>query len=228
MNIVLFKDVTTEDILTDLETEAKKYAGLYVDMENAPERKYVKDKAALVAGMLKTLDRARIDKSKQYKNSVEAEALEIKQRLQAVNAPFQVLIDDHKQKRDKILAEEKRLADEERERLSKEADHEAALMMDKIYLHEKADREREQKERDDEIRRQAAIQAERDIDRKITIEAERVKRDKEARENNVRHLASVNNEILAVLIRNSISEHDAKKMIKLAARGSLPNLTINY
>ena len=61
--IKILTSVTTEEVLKGLEVDAKAYEGLYVDMENKPERKYVKDKAALISGMLKTLDRARIDES---------------------------------------------------------------------------------------------------------------------------------------------------------------------
>jgi len=60
MEIAIFKEVTTESALIELEAEGKKYDGLYVDMDKAPERKYVKDKAAFIAGLLKKLDRTRI------------------------------------------------------------------------------------------------------------------------------------------------------------------------
>ena len=109
MSIVLFKEITTEDVLLELEAEGKKYEGLYVDMEDKKQRKYVKDSAALVNGLLKKVERARIDKSKEYKANVEAEAKEITARLEAANAPFSLLIEAHSESRKQILAEEKRV-----------------------------------------------------------------------------------------------------------------------
>ena len=53
MEIAIFESVIIDDALIELEAEGKKYEGLYVDMENAPERKYVKDKAALISGLKK-------------------------------------------------------------------------------------------------------------------------------------------------------------------------------
>ena len=64
MSITLFKEITTEEALSKLEADGKKYTGLYVDMEDKEQRKYVKDSAALIIGLLKKVDRARIDKSK--------------------------------------------------------------------------------------------------------------------------------------------------------------------
>jgi len=107
MNITVFESVTTESALIELEAEGKKYAGLYVDMDNAPERKYVKDKAASIAGLLKKLDRTRIDAAKDYKVEVEKQAQAIKSRLQDANSNFQLLIDGYNIERKKILDEEK-------------------------------------------------------------------------------------------------------------------------
>ncbi len=53
MKVSIFKELTTEDQLCQLEAEAEKYTGLHVEMENKDERKFVKDKASLIAGMRK-------------------------------------------------------------------------------------------------------------------------------------------------------------------------------
>ena len=45
MDIVIFKDLTTNDYLDQLKEESEKYTGLYVDMNVPEQRKYVKDKA---------------------------------------------------------------------------------------------------------------------------------------------------------------------------------------
>ncbi len=111
MSIVLFKEITTEEVLTGLEADGQKYTGLYVDMEDKKQRKYVKDSAALINGLLKKVERARIDKSKEYKANVEAEAKSITARLEEANKPFSLLIDAHNDKRKAELAEEKRVAE---------------------------------------------------------------------------------------------------------------------
>ena len=171
--IKILTSVTTEEVLKGLEVDAKAYEGLYVDMENKPERKYVKDKAALISGMLKTLDRARIDESKNYKTLVEAEAASIKERLENANKPFTLLIDEHKEKRAKELAKIKEI--EERKALAeqKEADHESAIMEDKVRTFEKAEAEKVEKERLDaeraEIEKAAKEQAEREAQAAIDL-----------------------------------------------------------
>ena len=73
-SIVIFTELTTEQKLADIEKQSKQYEGLVVDMNLPAERKKVKESASLINDMLKTLDRARIDKAKDYKSKVEAEA----------------------------------------------------------------------------------------------------------------------------------------------------------
>jgi len=142
MEVSIFNEITTNEILVDLEAEAKKYEGLYVDMDNKEERKYVKDKAVLISSLLKTLDRARIDKSKDYKILVESEAANIKGRLEDANKPFTLLIDEHKEKRAKELAKIKEIEDRKALAEQIEADHESAIMEDKVRTFEKAEAEK--------------------------------------------------------------------------------------
>ena len=59
-----------------------------------------------------------------------------------------------------------------------------------------------------------------------TIKAEQDAQDK--REANKAHLASINNSILDCLVFNGIDKESAKIMIRLAAKGELPNVRINY
>ena len=107
--VKLFKELTTEEALVSIEVEAAKHVGLYVDMADSKQRKYVKDKAVAINGILKKLDRARIDKAKDYKIEIESEAGQIKARLEAANEPFTLLIDSYNEERAKVLAEEKRV-----------------------------------------------------------------------------------------------------------------------
>ena len=184
MSIVLFKEITTEENLKQLEAEGIKYAGLYVDMEVAKERKFIKDSAALINGLLKKVDRARIDKSKEFKVSVEAEAASLTARLEEANKPFSALIDDYNTSRKAILAEEKRIADaKEADRLAviaqaeRDDHHEMAiLMMAEDFRQRAADKkkaEAEQEIRNKEIADQATKDAESKAEQDIKDAQER-------------------------------------------------------
>ena len=165
MEVSIFNEITTNEILVDLEAEAKKYEGLYVDMDNKEERKYVKDKAVLISSLLKTLDRARIDKSKDYKILVESEAANIKGRLEDANKPFTLLIDEHKEKRAKELAKIKEIEDRKALAEQIEADHESAIMEDKVRTFEKAEAEKALAELAEERRIEAERQSKIDSDK---------------------------------------------------------------
>lgn len=173
MTITLFKSITTEESLQALEAEGEKYTGLVVDMDNAKERKYVKDGAALIAGYLKKLDRARIDLSRDYKNSVEAEAADIKARLEKANEPYTLLIDMHKAKRAKILAEEKAREEAKALLIRIEEDHETGLMMNKVFDIDKAEAIAAQEARDKVI----ADNARKDAEERLRLIEEKAKQD---------------------------------------------------
>ena len=106
-NIVIFKELTTEEQLIEIEEQSKQYQGLIVDMNKPNERKKVKESASLINDMLKTLDRARIDKAKDFKSKVEAEAELIRNRLETANKPLTALIDAHAEEQRKIRDAEK-------------------------------------------------------------------------------------------------------------------------
>lgn len=164
MKVSIFKELTTDEYLQELEAKAGEYEGLYVDMDNAQERKFVKDKAYDIQQLIKKIDRKRIDESKQYKAKVEAEAALITERLQSANAPFQFLIDQHKAERAKILAEEKAIREAEELAIQIQVDHEDAINLNKLFELEKAERERIAKENHDklvaEIAEQERVKAE--------------------------------------------------------------------
>jgi len=235
MEIAIFKELTTEDFLQQLEAESAKYEGLYVDMDNKEERKYVKDKAVVINDMLKKLDRARIDKSEAYKKQVEDEAAAIKFRLESANKPFTLLIDEHKAKRAAELAEIKRVEDMKAQAEQYQLDHEEAIMLNRIWDLEaeerKADYERQKQaqiEREALIAKEAAERAatiERD---KIIAEQQRAENERLKREADINHQASVNREALSCLVDNGIDEATAKEVIKLIAKKQIKNVTINY
>lgn len=234
-NLVLFSDLTTDEKLAQLEAEGEKYQGLYVDMADKEQRKFVKDQASFVTDLLKKLDRKRIDLSKQYKSQVEAEAKEIKLRLEKANSPFTALIDEWNAERKRILDEEKRAQAEIELQSQIESDHDEAIQLNRLWDLEKVERERQreierhqQVEREKQIAEQAAKQAliNAESERQAQLQHEESARLK--RESDTEHKRKVNNSILAVLAENGIGEQDAITVIKLAAKGLLPNTQINY
>jgi len=258
MSIAIFKEVTTEEALQALEAEGEKYTGLFVDMDNPEERKYVKDAASEIGGMLKTLDRARIDKARDFKMAIELEAKEIKGRLLVANEPYTLLIDAHNEKRAEILAKKKAREDAAELLLKIAEDHDSAIMEDKVRQLEKVEADRLQKDRDDKIAADATalakleheaalalaeaqrVQAIKDAEDKAEREArakddariadeKRVQEEQAAREANKEHCRKVNNEILADLVSSlDISDEAAMQIIKVIVTGKIANTKITY
>ena len=228
MNVTLFKDLTTDEHLTELEANSEEYDGLYVDMEVAEQRKYVKGKTADIKDIIKRVNSARIKKSKDYRILVEAEAVSIIARLEKANEPFTLLIDDYDAARKVILDAEKasKLAIENA--AQKLIDHEFAILLDKSYLADKLAAENAQREHDENIRLMAVERAEEVIRSKIAYEKDLADRESKARLANKEHVRSVNRAILAALVSHGVSDEDARWIIALAAKGKLPHLTINY
>lgn len=234
-NLVLFSDLTTDEKLAQLEADGEKYQGLYVDMADKEQRKFVKDQASFVNDLLKKLDHKRIDLSKQYKLQVEAEAKEVKSRLEKANSPFTVLIDEWNAERKRILDEEKRVQAEKELAEQIENDHEEALQLNRLWDLESKERESQrekerqaQTDREKQIAEQAVRQALIDTEnaRQSKLQQEETARLK--RESCTEHKKQVNNAILSVLVENGINQDDAKTMIILAAQNLLPNVKVVY
>ena len=228
MNIAIFQSITTDEQIKLLEEKGASYEGLYVDMDDAPQRKYVKDNAELIQKLIKDVDRKRINESKDYKNKVEAEAKSIIDRLKVANEPFTLLIDTHKAKRAKELSDAKCVVELRELAIQKELDHEFALLIDKTYAFDKAESIRIKHEQDEQYRIDAEARA---AANQILIN-EGIERDRIHAENarlaNVEHVRGVNISILNVLTLNGLSEYDAKTVVGLIVKKQLPNVTINY
>jgi hypothetical protein len=228
MSVVLFKDLTTDEHLTELEANAEEYNGLYVDMEVAEQRKYVKCKAADIKDIIKRVNSARIKKSKDYRILVEAEAVSIIARLEKANEPFTLLIDDYDAARKVILDAEKasKLAIENA--AQKLIDHEFAILLDKSYLADKLATENAQRDHDEKIRVEAEENVRLSIIRAKEVTDRAIELDAANRLANKEHVRSVNRTILASLVSHGVNDEDARWIISLAAKGKLPHLTINY
>ena len=159
MKITIFKELTTEEHLQELNAESEKYTGLYVDMNNAPERKYVKEKADGINQLIKQVDRKRIDIVKEFKVSVEKEAADITERLEIANMPFTLLIDEHKAERKKILDAEKAEREAIELAVKIESDHEFALLMNDRFDAEKREAEAARIAYEEKLKTEAAAEA---------------------------------------------------------------------
>lgn len=236
MDIILFKDITTEEQLIALEAEALTYDNLYVDMEDGDARKFVKERASIVTSMLKKVDRTRIDVTRAFKIKVDAEAENITSRLTAVNKPFTRKIDEHKAERQKVLDAEKAVQAAKDLIIQIANDHDEALLMDRIFEFDHIEEIRIQAERDDLIRKEATTQAEI----KAAKDAEEIEYQREStelariadlarRENDREHKANTNNAAVACLMSElEMSELDAKDLVTVIAKGLISNIVINY
>jgi len=217
MEIILFNGIATNEQLDALKIESEKYTGLYVDMEDPKQRKYVKEKADHINQLLKKVDRKRIDSVKEFKANIEAEAADIKERLEIANLPFTLLIDEHKAERKRVLDKEKAEREAIELATKKEADHEFALLMNDKFDLDRIKAVQEQKEHEEQIKAEA-----------IKEQAAQIEEEARARKADTEHKGNVNRAIVAVLVENGISDKDARIMVGLAYNNLLPLLTINY
>lgn len=248
--VTIFSDVTTEDAIQALEAEAQNYTGLYVDMHEAKGRKFVKEQAATIGDILKLLDRARIDKAKEYKQAVEAEASAIRYRLEKANEPFTLLLDEYKAERQKVLDAENARKKKIEDQAAIDADYEIAVLLMEKYFADKAKAEAERIEYEAQLKREAIAEAEQaaklkeaqllikaEADKQAAVQAEidrqEVKRKYDEnlakqREADIEHKRKINNEILADLTDSGISEECAKKVIALMAKNLVRNVKVIY
>ena len=235
MDITIFQDLTTDDVIKQFEVDGKKYDGLYVDMNDKEARKYVKDQAVVINDLIKKVDRKRIDESAAYKVKVEAEAKDITNRLKVANEPYTLLIDAHKAERAEILAGEKAANDLRVFLAQKEDDHEMALLINKTYEYDKAEEKRAQEKQEqiaaEEFEAQK-VEAEKKAAANQILINEAIERDKVHAENarlaDIEHVRQINRLILKEMYGHGLPEKESKDFIKTLARKLIPQLTINY
>jgi len=228
-NITIFKEITTEEYLLEIEAEGKKYEGLYVDMANAPERKFVKEQAANIKSMRKRLDSERIAKARDYRSMVEREAAAIDKRLEAANSPYTLLIDAYAADCKKVRDAEKAIEDAKALAIKIESDHEYALLIDHKVMADKEAAIQSQKARDELIASEAASAA---IEREKSAQEHKeatAKREQELRDSDVAHKTKVNNAILLALLEvPHMEDCTAKAIIKAVYNNRIPNVSIRY
>lgn len=257
MNVAIFQDIANQEKLDAIKANGEKLQGIYLDMEDPEQRKYVKAQASEINEIIKRGERARIDKIKYETLKVNSEWAWIKPQLEAANEPLTLLIDGYAAQRKEILNAEKARKAAVELAIKKDIDHDTALMLDKVYLiekrereeaqaaHENSIREKAQKEADERHSRvmeevkqraeqaeqlalqQAQAAAQAEID-KAEAAKQRELAERQAREASKEHVRGINRSILVDLMQAGISEEDGKTVVSLAARGLAGKLTINY
>ena len=228
MSIVLFREITTEDKLKELEAKALEYTGLYVDMKNPPERKYVKEMADDIISIQKKLDRARIDISKKLKSDIDNEARVINERLANANEPFTILLDEYKKERAAELAEEKRIQQMRELAIQKELDHESALIENELFDLRKAEYERNREAIEAEQKKQAIELAKQQLEQEqAAAEAIRLA-DENKRLADVNHRAKINNAIMNDFLNAGIDQDLAKAVTIILAKNLIKNVKVIY
>lgn len=134
-------------------------------------------------------------------------------------------LEDEKRRQEAIKQENERkerealIAKEAKEKAEKEA--EEALIKQKQLAEQAAIDAENKRLADIEAAKQAEVARQAEEERRLKQEAE-------AREADKKYRAGVHSAILSVLTDSGISEKDAKTVITLAAKGQLPQLSINY
>jgi hypothetical protein len=228
MNVTIFTELTTTEKLDEITRESEKYIGLYVEMSDPKQRKYVKDQAESIKLIRKNLNTSRIKKVKDYTAKVKKEFDGIDVILSDANEPFTLLIDGYADERKVILdAEKKRLCDIERA-AQKEVDHEWAIILDKSYLADKLAAEKAQEERDEAIRidatnraTQAAKNAQEVTDRAIAQDLANRTADKD-------NYRKINRAIYSALLDAGVGKSEAFIVTNALIDKEIPHITINY
>jgi hypothetical protein len=229
MEIAIFNKITTEGVITSIEENSKKYhVGFYADMNNAPERKLVKESASEIGGIIKELEAARISITRANTLAVNKEHKLILERLTVANSPFQVLIDEYAAQRKKILADEKRVIELRATMVQKEDDHEMGLLINKTFEYDKAEELRLKEESDKAYQDEANAKAEERAKEKAAYR-ERLSIDAEnARLADIDHVRGINRGIYRYLTNSGLDTATATIVTKALIDNAIPNITINY
>ena len=247
MELTIFKSITTKEALEKFKANGEKYDGLFVDMNNADERRFVKNESSEIKSLIKKVDRHRIDEKKRFGLLVDKEAADIIDTLKAANAPYTLLEDAYKAERAKILAEEKAIKEAEELALQIPIDHEEALQLNKLFEFEKQEAIRAQEERDKQLLAEqeqkrtddlAAAEQRRLNDIKAVkqqaiddakVKAEEERQLKLARIANQEHVTAVCKQAKEQLMQYAnLTEEQAVSAVKAIRNNSITSITINF
>jgi sulfur relay (sulfurtransferase) DsrC/TusE family protein len=236
MEIAIFNKITTEGVITSIEENSKKYhVGFYADMNNAPERKLVKESASEIGGIIKELEAARISITKANTLAVNKEHKLILERLMVANAPFQVLIDEYAAQRKKILADEKRVIELRAAMVQKEDDHEMGLLINKTFEYDRQEEIKAQAKHEEILRVEREEYADQQVKAAIKQQENQLKKEEQSNINaenarlaNKEHVRGVNNSAVSDLIEAGLDQDTAQIAVRAIARKLISSVTINY
>ena len=198
-------------------------------MNNLPERTMVKKGAAEIGDIIKQLKTSRIAITKANTAAVNKEHDAIVERLVVANKPFTDLLDAYNAERKKELDAEKARKQAINEAILLENDHEMGLLINKTFEYDREQELKAQQERDDEIRRQATIDADERQKQSILDSLQREKNEENARLANKEHCAKINRDSLNELIdKCGLTPPQAKEVVSAIARKQLQHIQINY
>lgn len=230
MEISIFKEITTEGVITSIEENSKKYHdGLYADMNNLPERTMVKKGAAEIGDIIKELKASRIKITKANTEAVNKEHDAIVARLEVANKPFTDLLDAYNVERKKVLDAEKARKQAIIDAEELENKHEIALLMNKTFAFDRQQEVEAQQARDKQIADDAAAYA---LDQQKRL-AEAKERDRVNEENarlaDTEYKGRVNSMALLDLVNScGITEEQAKAVVIAIAKKQITQISINY
>jgi len=228
-NISVFDSSVTEAKLQYIEKVSKEYEDFVGDMDDNDLRKFVKGKSSETTDIRKALESSRIAINRSNTAKVNAEAKVIDERLAMANKPFSLLMDAHKVKRDKILADKKARQDAKDLAFEIERDHEFALLMDNQVMQDKAAAIQVQMDRDAVIATQAAELARAELLRQqeANASAEAVQMAARAADKvSVSKILRAAKEDLMLI--EGVDEALAKDIVLSIRNNNIRNTTINY
>jgi hypothetical protein len=244
--LVIFNEIAPAEFIKGLE---EKYpVGLYLDLDELEQRTFAKGEVKSLKEVIAKINRVRIDAKKAYGLEVDQMAGDLIQKIEKASVNITILLDEFKEKRKAELKKENDLLLQ----VQYEDDFTLALLMDEVesLRAEKAKRgaadalAKAEEEKQDDIKKQAKIQADRLVEvaeenrkRKAILDgiAERQKKEAEqaivdARKNDVNHRREVNVRACEQLLFNVAGIHPdmAQAVVVAIVKGYVKDISINY
>ena len=229
MEIAIFKEITTEGVISSIEENSKKYnEGLVANMDNLPERTMVKDGAAEIGDIIKELKTSRIAITKANTAAVNKEHDAIVSRLVIANKPYTDLLDVYNVKRKKELDIERSRKQAIIDAEQFELDHEIGLLINKTFEFDRQKEIEAQQARDKKIADDATTKA---IEQQSKL-AQAKEQDKINQENarlaNVDHVRVINRAIFKSFIDAGLHRDSAEIATQALIDSKIQHAQINY
>ena len=235
MEIAIFKEITTEGVITSIEENSKKYnLGLVADMNNLPERTMVKKGAAEIGDIIKELKTSRIKITKESTAKINKEHDAIVSRLEIANKPYTDLLDAYNVVRKKELTVEAARKQAIIDLDVFNRDHEMALLTDENEMLRLANKAKEEEER----AKQAIIDRDAYAAEQVKLAGERQEQavidaatkktnDENARLADVKHVRTINRAVYMAFVSVGLDNDSAKLATQALIDNKVTQTTIN-